>query len=96
MGPAQPYLYPPPLNFTVLKDRGVSGGILYYQIMNGITGPPCPLQRSGIGKIWDVGITSPFISSARPMRGEPRGIAAAMSCSGQGETMMYYCPGSFW
>ena len=24
MGPAQPYIYPPPLNFTILKDRGIS------------------------------------------------------------------------
>ncbi|MCP4630153.1 MAG: c-type cytochrome, partial [bacterium] len=42
MGPAQPWIYPPPLNFTILKDRGISGGILYYQIMNGITGTAMP------------------------------------------------------
>ncbi|MBW1982768.1 MAG: cbb3-type cytochrome c oxidase subunit II, partial [Deltaproteobacteria bacterium] len=42
MGPAQPYLYPPPVNFTVLRGREISGGILYYQIMNGITGTAMP------------------------------------------------------
>ena len=42
MGPAQPHLYPPPLNFTILKNREISGGILYYQIMNGITGTAMP------------------------------------------------------
>jgi cytochrome c oxidase cbb3-type subunit 2 len=57
MGPAQPYLYPPPLNFTVLKGRGVSGGILYYQIMNGITGTAMPYFKRDLEseKIWDVG-----------------------------------------
>jgi mono/diheme cytochrome c family protein len=57
MGPAQPYLYPPPLNFTLLKDRGVSGGILYYQIMNGITGTAMPYFKRELEseKIWDVG-----------------------------------------
>ncbi len=57
MGPAQPYLYPPPLNFTLLKDRGISGGILYYQIMNGITGTAMPYFKRELEseKIWDVG-----------------------------------------
>lgn len=57
MGPAQPYLYPPPLNFTVLKDRGITGGILYYQIMNGITGTAMPYFKKHLEseKIWDVG-----------------------------------------
>ena len=57
MGPAQPYLYPPPLNFTILKDRGISGGILYYQIMNGITGTAMPYFKRELEseKIWDVG-----------------------------------------
>jgi cytochrome c oxidase cbb3-type subunit 2 len=57
MGPAQPYLYPPPLNFTVLKGRGISGGILYYQIMNGITGTAMPYFKRDLEseKIWDVG-----------------------------------------
>lgn len=57
MGPAQPYLYPPPLNFTVLKDREISGGILYYQIMNGITGTAMPYFKKHLEseKIWEVG-----------------------------------------
>jgi cytochrome c oxidase cbb3-type subunit 2 len=57
MGPAQPYLYPPPLNFTILKGRGISGGILYYQIMNGITGTGMPYFKRDLEseKIWDVG-----------------------------------------
>jgi len=57
MGPAQPYLYPPPLNFTILKGRGVTGGILYYQIMNGITGTAMPYFKRDLEseKIWDVG-----------------------------------------
>ena len=57
MGLAQPYLHPPPLNFTLLKDRGVSGGILYYQIMNGITGTAMPYFKRELEseKIWDVG-----------------------------------------
>ncbi|MFC1885869.1 cbb3-type cytochrome c oxidase subunit II, partial [Thermodesulfobacteriota bacterium] len=42
MGPAQPHIYPPPLNFTLIKERGITGGILYYQIMNGITGTAMP------------------------------------------------------
>jgi cbb3-type cytochrome oxidase cytochrome c subunit len=48
MGPAQPYMYPPPLNFTILKNRGISGGILYYQIMNGITGTTMPYFKRRI------------------------------------------------
>jgi cytochrome c oxidase cbb3-type subunit 2 len=57
MGSAQPYLYPPPLNFTILKGRGISGGILYYQIMNGITGTAMPYFKRDLEseKIWDVG-----------------------------------------
>jgi cbb3-type cytochrome c oxidase subunit II len=57
MGEAQPHLYPPPLNFTLLKGRGISGGILYYQIMNGITGTAMPYFKTDLEstKIWDVG-----------------------------------------
>ena len=57
MGPAEPYLNPPPLNFTILKGRGISGGILYYQIMNGITGTAMPYFKKELesAKIWDVG-----------------------------------------
>jgi hypothetical protein len=57
MGPAQPHIYPPPLNFTILKGRGISGGILYYQIMNGITGTAMPYFKRELEsqKIWEVG-----------------------------------------
>jgi len=57
MGPAERYLYPPPLNFTILKGRGISGGILYYQIMNGITGTAMMYFKKDLEseKIWDVG-----------------------------------------
>jgi cytochrome c oxidase cbb3-type subunit 2 len=57
MGEAEPFLYPPPLNFTILRDRGISGGILYYQIMNGITGTAMPYFKGELesAKIWDVG-----------------------------------------
>ena len=58
MGSAEPYLYPPPLNFTTLRGRGISGGILYYQIMNGITGTGMPYFKGELEseKIWDVGV----------------------------------------
>jgi len=80
MGPAQPWIYPPPLNFTILKDRGVSGGILYYQIMNGITGTAMPYFKRELEseKIWDVGnfVAVNFINQS-DANTEPRGIDAA-------------------
>jgi len=60
-GPAAPYLIPPPLNFTTLRrhliDNRYIGGILYYQIMNGITGTAMPYFKKDLesAKIWDVG-----------------------------------------
>ena len=56
-GPAAPFLDPPPLNFTTLHRAGVSGGVLYYQIMNGITGTAMPYFKHELEseKIWDVG-----------------------------------------
>jgi len=80
MGPAQPWIYPPPLNFTILKGRGVSGGILYYQIMNGITGTAMPYFKRELEseKIWDVGnfVAVNFINQS-DANTEPRGIDAA-------------------
>lgn len=80
MGPAQAYLYPPPLNFTLLKDRGVTGGILYYQIMNGITGTAMPYFKRELEseKIWDVGnyVAVTFIGQT-DAGGEPKGIDAS-------------------
>lgn len=80
MGPAQPHLYPPPLNFTILRDRGVSGGILYYQIMNGITGTAMPYFKKDLEseKIWEVGdyVAVNFIGQS-DADAEPKGIDAA-------------------
>jgi cbb3-type cytochrome c oxidase subunit II len=80
MGPAQPWIYPPPLNFTILKNREISGGILYYQIMNGITGTAMPYFKRELEseKIWDVGnyVAVYFINDS-DANSEPRGIDAA-------------------
>jgi len=80
MGPAQPWIYPPPLNFTILKNREISGGILYYQIMNGITGTAMPYFKRELEseKIWDVGnyVAVNFINQS-DANTEPRGIDAA-------------------
>jgi mono/diheme cytochrome c family protein len=80
MGPAQPWLYPPPLNFTILKGREISGGILYYQIMNGITGTAMPYFKRELEsqKIWEVGnyVAVTFIDQS-DANDEPRGIDAA-------------------
>lgn len=60
-GPAAPFMEPPPLNFPTLKRHLVQGkfigGILYYQIMNGITGTAMPYFKKDLesAKIWDVG-----------------------------------------
>jgi len=59
-GTAQPYLNPPPLNFALLRrnliDGKYIGGVLYYQIMNGITGTAMPYFKHELEseKIWDV------------------------------------------
>jgi cbb3-type cytochrome c oxidase subunit II len=80
MGPAQPHLYPPPLNFTLLNRRETSGGILYYQIMNGITGTAMPYFKRDLEsqKIWEVGdyVAYYFINQSDANTG-PRGIDAA-------------------
>lgn len=80
MGPAQPYIYPPPLNFTILKGRGVSGGILYYQIMNGITGTAMPYFKRELEsqKIWEVGdYVAVYFIDESDANTEPRGIDAS-------------------
>jgi cytochrome c oxidase cbb3-type subunit 2 len=59
-GPAAKFLIPPPLNFTSLRRHLVQnkyiGGILYYQVMNGITGTAMPYFKFDLEstKIWDV------------------------------------------
>ncbi len=80
MGPAQPHIYPPPLNFTILRNRGVSGGILYYQIMNGITGTAMPYFKKDLEseKIWDVGnYVAVYFVNQSDANAEPKGIDAA-------------------
>jgi cbb3-type cytochrome c oxidase subunit II len=80
MGPAQPWIYPPPLNFTILKGRGVSGGILYYQIMNGITGTAMPYFKRDLEsqKIWEVGdYVAVYFISESDANTDPRGIDAS-------------------
>jgi cytochrome c oxidase cbb3-type subunit 2 len=80
MGPAEPWIYPPPLNFTLLKNREISGGILYYQIMNGITGTAMPYFKRDLEsqKIWEVGdyVAVNFINQSDAHQ-PPRGIDAA-------------------
>jgi cbb3-type cytochrome c oxidase subunit II len=80
MGDAQPWIYPPPLNFTILKGREISGGIIYYQLMNGITGSAMPYFKKDLEseKLWDVGnyIALYFINEV-DSDGPPRGIDAA-------------------
>ena len=80
MGPAQPHIYPPPLNFTILKGRGISGGILYYQIMNGITGTAMPYFKRELEsqKIWEVGdYVAVYFIDQSDANMEPRGIDAS-------------------
>ena len=80
MGPAQPWIYPPPLNFTILKGREISGGIIYYQIMNGITGTAMPYFKNELEsqKIWEVGayIAVNFIDQSDADQ-EPKGVDAS-------------------
>jgi cbb3-type cytochrome c oxidase subunit II len=80
MGPAQPWIYPPPLNFTILKGREISGGIIYYQIMNGITGTAMPYFKRELEsqKIWEVGdYVAVYFINQSDAHEEPRGIDAA-------------------
>ena len=80
VGPAQPWIYPPPLNFTILKNRGITGGILYYQIMNGITGTAMPYFKRDLEsqKIWEVGdYVAVYFINQSDANTDPRGIDAS-------------------
>jgi len=80
MGPAQPWIYPPPLNFTILKGREISGGIIYYQLMNGITGSAMPYFKRDLEsqKIWEVGdYVAVYFINQSDANTEPRGIDSA-------------------
>jgi len=83
-GPASAFIYPPPFNFTTLKRHGIeggaTGGMLYYQIMNGITGTAMPYFKRELEseKIWDVSnyVAEQFIGIV-DANTEPKGIDAA-------------------
>lgn len=82
MGPAAPYMNPPPFNFTYLarwrqqekpgKGPKPLGGLLYYQVMNGITGTTMPPFKTELEseKIWDVSnyVGEYFAGGADPPR----------------------------
>jgi cytochrome c oxidase cbb3-type subunit II len=82
--PCAKYIYPPPLNFTTLRRHLVEGryigGILYYQIMNGITGTAMPYFKRDLEseKIWDVSnyVAVTFLGYT-DANIEPRGIDAS-------------------
>ncbi|MBI3911921.1 MAG: cbb3-type cytochrome c oxidase subunit II [Armatimonadetes bacterium] len=80
-GPAARWLYPKPANFTALRRIGASGGLLYYQIMNGITGSSMPYFKTELEseKIWDVSnyIAVSFIGRSDGNTA-PRGADAAL------------------
>jgi cytochrome c oxidase cbb3-type subunit II len=83
LGPAGKVIYPPPLNFTTLRERlgeDKVGGIFYYQIMNGITGTAMPYFKRDLEseKIWAVGefVARTFVGVS-DANTEPRGIDAA-------------------
>jgi len=83
-GPAAKYLDPPPFNFTSLRGRlpegKYLGGILYYQIMNGITGTAMPYFKRELesAKIWDVSnyVAVSFVGYTDAGM-DPRGIRAS-------------------
>lgn len=81
-GPAAAYLNPKPFNFTILKRHPWSGGMLYYQIMNGITGSAMPYFKDDLesAKIWDVSnyIAVTFIGSHIDSNAADNGIDAAL------------------
>ncbi len=90
MGPAQPWIYPPPYNFTILKNRKISGGILYYQIMNGITGTAMPYFKRELEseKIWDVGnYVAVYFINQSDANMAPCGIDAAYEPTGETDVL---------
>lgn len=88
-GPASAFLYPPAFNFTALSrhglEGGATGGMLYYQIMNGITGTAMPYFKRELEseKIWDVSnyVALQFIGIVDADQ-EPAGIDAAFEPPG--------------
>jgi cytochrome c oxidase cbb3-type subunit II len=83
-GRAKPYLDPPPLNFTELRNHLIDGkylgGLFYYQIMNGITGTAMPYFKRDLEseKIWDVSnYVGVYFVGYTDAQIEPKGIDAA-------------------
>lgn len=80
-GPAAPFLNPQPFNFTTLRRHLIQGkylgGMLYYQIMNGITGTGMPYFKRELEseKIWAVSnyVAVTFVGYT-DAKIEPRGI----------------------
>ncbi len=83
-GPSAVFMNPKPLNFTILRrhlqQEKFIGGILYYQIMNGITGTSMPYFKKELEseKIWDLSnyIAQQFIGYVDSDI-EPKGIDAS-------------------
>ena len=84
-GPAARYMDPPPFNFTYFsrwkKETGLPiGGIIYYQVMNGITGSTMPPFKTELEseKIWDVGnYIAVYFAGGADELGTDRGIPAS-------------------
>jgi len=82
--PAAKYINPPPLNFTALRRNLAQGryigGILYYQIMNGITGTAMPYFKRDLesDKIWAISnYVGVYFIGYTDAGIEPRGIEAS-------------------
>ena len=102
MGPAEPFLYPPPLNFTILGNRGITGGILYYQIMNGITGTAMPYFKESWSRprsgMWATTWPSTFIGETDAnsrAQGDRRGLWSPWSRR-EGSKPCTFSDGSSW
>lgn len=83
-GQAAKFLIPKPLNFTILRrhlqEKKYIGGILYYQIMNGITGTAMPYFKRDLEseKIWDLSnYVAVYFMSYTDGDIEPKGIDAS-------------------
>ena len=85
MGPAAPHMNPVPFNFTFLRrwkeeNNLPIGGILYYQVMNGITGSTMPPFKTELEseKIWDVSnYIAVYFTGGADVLDEKRGIPAS-------------------
>ncbi|MBD3174092.1 MAG: c-type cytochrome [Armatimonadia bacterium] len=92
MGQASEWLYPPALNFTTIRrnlweDKYI-GGILYYYIMNGVTGSAMPYFKHELEseKIWDVSnYVAKYFIDWDDSNMEPVGVHSARETPGEGE-----------